>query len=138
MVSWLPLLVCLMIVRHYSNDPGMLDAGTIASTYLGITLLGAVFMALGCFASSLTRNQIIAAMLSLAAGISLFLISFISLAVASGGGWRAELFRYLGLVEHMEDFAAGIVDTRPIVLYVSLTGLFLFLTLKVVESRRWK
>lgn len=137
-VAWLPLLVCLWLVRRYCNDPVVLEVRTIASTYLGIILLGAVFMSMGCFASSLTRNQIIAAMISLAMGISLFLLSFISGAMASGGGWRSALFEYLGLVDQMEDFASGIIDTRPVVLYASLTSLFLFMTLKVVESRRWK
>ena len=42
------------------------------------------------------------------------------------------------MIEHMKDFVRGVVDTRPVVFYLSLTGLFLFLTLKVVESRRWK
>ena len=48
------------------------------------------------------------------------------------------LVTYLGLIEHMRDFAQGVVDLRPVVFYLSLTTLFLFLTWKVVESRRWK
>jgi len=138
MVTWSPLLLCLLIVRHYSNDPTVLDAGTLGATFLGIGLLGAVFMSIGCFASSVTRNQIIAAMLSLVGGISFFLLSFISQAVTAKTGWRTDLFNYLEVIRHMEDFAAGVVDTRPVVLYASLTLLFLFLTLRVVESRRWK
>src|SRR6185436_11400478 len=54
---WLPLLACLMVVRHYSHDPTAFDGGTLASTYLGITLLGAVYLAVGVFASALTRSQ---------------------------------------------------------------------------------
>jgi ABC-2 type transport system permease protein len=138
MAAWLPLVVCLLILRHYSNEPGGLDLGALGATYLGIFLLGALYVSIGCFASALTRSHIIAAMVSFALGISLFLLSFLSLAFSSQGGWRARLLTHLGLIDHMKDFAAGVVDTRPIVLYSSLTLFFLFVTWKVIESRRWK
>jgi len=137
-IMWLPLLGCLWIVRHYSHDPTLLDLGTVASTYLGILLLGALYLAVGCFASALTRSQIIAAMTSFAVGISLFLLSFVSLAFAKETGWKATFFAQVGMIEQMQDFARGVVDTRPVVYYFSLAVLFLFLTVKVVESRRWK
>ena len=53
-------------------------------------------------------------------------------------GWQARLLLQVSLIEHMRDFARGIVDTRAMVFHLSLTGMFLFFTLKVVESRRWK
>lgn len=138
MVTWLPLVGCMLVVRYFSQDPTILDAGTVASTYLGIVLLGALYIALGCFASALTRSQIIAVMTSFALGISLLLISFVALTFSSQTGWRAQMYAQVGMLEQMQDFARGVVDTRPLVYYLSLTGLFLFLTYKVVESRRWK
>lgn len=138
LLLWLPLVASLYIVRRYSDDPNVLDAGTLISTYLGIVLLGSVFISLGCFASALTRSQIIAAMVAFALGISLFLLSFLALGTSGQAGWRAQLYSYLGLVEHMRDFSRGVVDTRPVVFYVSLTCLFLFLTHKIVGSRRWR
>jgi len=137
-VMWLPLLPCLLIVQQYSDSIAILDLGTVLSMFLGIYLIGSVYMALGCFTSALTRSQHLAAMLSFAVGISLFLLSFVSLTFSSQTGWQAQLFSYLGLFGHMQDFARGIVDTRPIVLCLSLTAFFIFLTHKVVESRRWK
>ena len=77
-------------------------------------------------------------MFSFAFGISLFLLSFLSYAMAGQTGWVAQLFAHLSLIEHMRDFARGVVDLRALVFYFTLTGLFLFLTLKSVESRRWK
>lgn len=136
-VLWSPLVGCLFVVRHFSNDPTAIDPGTLGGTLLGIGLLGALYMALGCFASSLTRSQIIAAMIALALGVSLYLLSFLSYAMTATG-WMAKIFNHLSLVEQMRDFARGVVDIRPVVLYLSLTVLFLFLTLKSVESRRWK
>ena len=61
-----------------------------------------------------------------------------SMAFSTQTGWKAQLFTHIGMVEHMRDFARGVVDTRPVIFYLSLTVMFLYLTLKVVESRRWK
>jgi len=133
-----PLLAWVFIARPLSNVPGIVDGGTIAATFLGIFLWGCLYMALGCLASATTRNQIIAAIVSLAIGISLFMLSYLAISMANVQDWRAQLFTHVGLIEHMKDFARGVVDTRPIVFYLTFTFLFLYLTLKVVESRRWK
>ncbi|HKQ39894.1 MAG TPA: ABC transporter permease [Verrucomicrobiae bacterium] len=133
-----PLLTWVFIARPLSNVPGIVDGGTIAATFLGIFLWGCLYMALGCLASATTRNQIIAAIVSLAIGISLFMLSYLAISMANGPDWRAQVFSHVGLIEHMKDFARGVVDTRPIVFYLTFTGFFLYLTLKVVESRRWK
>lgn len=138
LLVWSPLLACVFVVRHFSNDPAAVDVGTLGSTFVGILLLGGLYMSLGCFASSLTRSQIVAAMFSFALGISLFLLSFLSAALTGRSDWLVKLFSHMSLIEHMKDFSRGVVDVRPVVFYVSLTVLFLFLTLKSVESRRWK
>ncbi len=135
---WLPLAGYPYLLRHYSGQTMPLDAGAAAGTFLGILLLGALYMALGCFASALTRSQIIAAMISFALGIALFLLSFLSFIVPPQPGWQSRVFSHISMIEHMRDFSRGVVDTRPVVFYLSLTLFFLFLTLKVVESRRWK
>jgi ABC-2 type transport system permease protein len=137
-LMWLPLLACLGIVRVYAGEQAALDAGTVGATFLGIYLLGAVYVALGCFASSLTRSHLVAVMIGLAAGVSFFLLSFLSALFTATDGWKGRFFGYVDLIEHMKDFAAGVVDTRPVVLCLSLAVFFLFATVKVVESRRWK
>jgi ABC-2 type transport system permease protein len=138
MVMWLPLLGCLLLVRHFTSDPSALDTGAIGSTFLGIFLLGAMFISLGCCASALTRSQVTAAMIGLVFGASLFLVGGLASNVSPQTTWQAEALAGLNFFEQMHDFARGIVDTRPVVLYLSLTFFFLFLTLRVVESRRWK
>ena len=138
LIIWLPLLPCLLIVRHYSSDPAAFTTGTVLSTYFGILLLGCVYVAMGVFASAITKSQIISAMVSLVAGFALFMCSFLSAAFPSHTDAIGHLVSYLGLMEHMRGFSQGMVDSRPVVFYVSLTALFLFLTWKVVESRRWK
>jgi ABC-2 type transport system permease protein len=137
-ILWLPLLGCIFILRHYTNDPSALDLGAIGSTFLGILLLGCLYLSLGCFGSAITRSQIIAAMVSFAGGVSLFLLSFLAGQFEKDAGWRTQGLAYIGMFDHLGDFARGVVDTRPVVYYLSLTCLFLFLTLRSVESRRWK
>lgn len=138
LVMWLPLLGCLFVVGRYVDDPRLLSPWLTGSALLGTTLIGAVFIAAGCLASALTRSQIIAAMLAFAAGFALFVLSFFPLILPPRATWQAAVLKHLSLFEHMQDFVRGIVDTRPVVLYLSLTWLFLYLTVRVVESRRWK
>src|SRR5260221_5664851 len=116
----------------------MPEAGTIGATLLGFLVWGSRYTSLGCLASAITRRQIIAAMLRMGGGISRFLMSYISMGFTTQTGWKAQFGAQLSLIEHMRDFARGVVDTRPVIFYLSFTILFLFLTLKVVESRRWK
>jgi ABC-2 type transport system permease protein len=138
-VMWLPLLACLWIVQHFGGSPVGLDAGALGATFLGIFLMGAVFIAMGCLASAITRTQMVAAMVSLAAGFSLFMASFLPERTgAEAGDWRAQVLACLAFRDQMRDFVRGAVDTRPVVFYLALTFLFLFLTLRVLESRRWK
>ncbi len=138
MILWLPLLACVGVVRYYSHDPTTLDPATVATTYLGIGLIGGVYLSLGIFTSAMTRSQIIAAMFSFAVGITLFMLSFLGSSFTNKTGWEAQFIAHLALMEHMRDFAQGIVDSRPVVLYLTLTSFFLFLSWKSVESRRWK
>ena len=137
LVAWLPLLACILAIRYYTHDPAAFDPGTIGSTFLGILLLGCLFIALGCFASALTRSQMAAAMISLVFGVGLFLLNFLADRLPAGD-WKSQALSRFGLLDQMHDFARGIVDTRFIVFYLSLAFFFLFLTLRVVESRRWK
>jgi ABC-2 type transport system permease protein len=138
MVMWLPLLGCTLLVKHFSSNPGVMDAGVIGSTYIGIFILGCFYISMGCCASAMTRNQVVAAMTSLVFGAGLFLAGVLASQAVPKGTWQSKLLAYLGLFEQMHDFARGVLDTRPIIFLVSMTLFFLFLTLRIVESRRWK
>lgn len=112
-----------------------LEAGPVAAGYLGLVLLGAAFVAIGCFASSLTENQIIAAVVTFGLLLMLWVVGW-SADVATGSISR--LLSYLSLIEHLEGFSKGVVETRSVVYYLSVTVFGLFLTLRVLESRRWR
>jgi ABC-2 type transport system permease protein len=138
MVMWVPLVACIFLLRSFSRGGGLADTGTLGSTFLGIFLLGTVYMAVGCFASALTRSQIVAAMTSMAIGGGLFLASFLGDQLSSKPTWAAAALNCMAMRQHIEDFGRGAVDTRCIVYYLSVSLFFLFLTYRVVESRRWK
>ncbi len=137
-IMWLPMLPCLFVVRHFTDQPGTLDPGMIGGMYLGVFLVGCLFLSLGCFASALSRSQMAAAMISFVLGVGLFSLGLLAQAITAAVQWQAQVLSYFGLFDQMNDFARGVVDTRTVIFYVSLTLFFLFLTLRVVESRRWK
>jgi ABC-2 type transport system permease protein len=138
MSAWLPLLAYPFLLKRFSVDLSQVDTGALGGTFLGIFLFGSLYIALGCFASSLTRNQIIAAMNAFVIGLGLFLLGYLTHILPPKPGWQSAVLQHVSMIEHMKDFTRGMVDTRQVVFYLSLTALFLFLTLKVVESRRWK
>jgi ABC-2 type transport system permease protein len=138
LIMWLPVVACVAVIQHYSNERHGLDAGIIGSTYLGILLIGALFLSFGVFASALTRSQTVAAMVSFVLCTSMFLLSFLPNLLPDTATWAAQLLSSVALFDQMHDFARGVLDTRSIVFFVSFTLFFLFLTLRVVESRRWK
>jgi ABC-2 type transport system permease protein len=103
--------------------------------YLGIFLLGAGLVALGCFISSLTESQIIAGVATFALFILLWVLDF---AVRDATTTSGEVLRYLSLLQHFDDFARGVIDTAHVVFYVSLAALGIFLTLRSLDSMRWR
>lgn len=137
MIMWLTLLACIFVLRRYTSDAGGFDSGVVCSTFMGIFLQGCLLLSFGCLASALTRSQIIAAMMSFAFVAGLLLLNFLADRVPSAN-WQSQVLSLLSLPDQMHDFSRGVVDTRSVVLYLSLTLFFLFLTLRVVESRRWK
>ncbi|HYE31546.1 MAG TPA: ABC transporter permease [Methylomirabilota bacterium] len=139
LITWAPLIGYVALLNHFTGQEKIaLLPWTLATTYLGIFLIGCLFISMGVFASSLTRSQIVAAIISYAIGLALFILSLRPGVQVADNDWLAQLLAHTSMTEHMAEFARGVIDTRYLVYYASLTTLFLFLTHKVVESRRWK
>ena len=138
MILWVPLLICSVVVRFYVGESAVLGLGTMFTSALGILMVGCLYMSIGCFASALTRNQAVAAVSGFALGAALFFTGFFSYFAGDRTDWLSQLARHISLANHMESFTRGMIDLGAIVFFLSLTGLFLYLTHKVVESRRWK
>jgi ABC-2 type transport system permease protein len=137
-ILWLPLLVVMSLIQRFAHETAGFELGTVISTYLGLFFLGGLFMSMGCWASSITRSQIVAAIVSFVMGVALFFLSYRSFVAPLASDWMSRGLRQISIIEHMQDFVSGVVDTHALVFYASTTCLFLFLTLKVVESRHWK
>jgi len=136
--TWLPMLACLLIVRHFTNQAGALDAGTVGGMYLGIFLTGCLFLSLGCFASAISRSQMASAMISFVLGVGFFSLGYLAKQIPVTAQWQTQALSYFSLFDQVDAFARGLVDTRSVIFLASVTFFFLFLTLRAVESRRWK
>ncbi len=137
-IMWTPLLLCMLIVQHYAPGDSEYDYAKFLSAYLGVILVGILYLSIGCFASALSKNQISAAITGYAFAIKLFVLGYLSYSASYRSGLSAAILSYVNLIEHIRDFARGMIDTRPIVFYVSGAFLFLNLTLRILESRQWK
>ena len=116
---------------------GQPDYGPIATGYLGILLLGASFLAVGLFSSSLTQNQIIAYF----AGLVFLLLLWVADAGNSQLGLSGPIgdaLTYIAIPRHFDDFFRGVVDTRDVVYAVSLIAVALFMATQILQSRRWR
>jgi ABC-2 type transport system permease protein len=137
---WVPTLLYLPVLLDFDwkTFTPRIDPWPVVSSYLGLALAGAMFLALGLFISSLVRSQMVAALISL----------FLSLAFMVVGIWRPEmdtgslayrvLFFFTVPLHFERNFSRGQVDTRQLVLYGSVTLFCLFLTVRSLESRRWR
>ena len=113
------------------------DYGPIFSGYLGILLVGGMFIAIGLFCSSLTKSQIVAAVTAAAILFVVTIVPWFAAGKATlGGFWRKVTEQ--GVMARYSDFAKGVIDTGNLVYFIAATAVFLFLTVKVLESRRWK
>jgi gliding motility-associated transport system permease protein len=134
LVMLAPTLLYVAVLAIYA-EPRM-DFGPIGSGYLGIVLVGALFISIGLFCSSLTGSQIVSAVATAAV---LFLITIVPW-WASGKVLSAAGTKVIDqtVFARYTDFSRGIIDSGHVVFFVLSTGVFLFLTTKVLESRRWK
>ena len=128
-----PTLLYVVLLEIYASP----DYGPILSGYLGILLVGALFLAVGLFCSSLTRSQVVAAVTAAAILAVATIIPWWAAGKATlGGFWRKAADQ--AIMSRYTDFSKGIVDVGNVVFFVAATAVFLFVTVKVMESRRWK
>lgn len=136
MLMCAPTLLYLAITRLLAPEAAhLIEAGPVAGGYLMVALIAAAFIALGMLASSLTSNQIIAA-ISTFSIMSIFFFGGLFEPHLSKNPMVREIGGYLSAALHLMEASRGVFDSRSVVLYLSVTAFFLFATVKAVESRR--
>jgi ABC-2 type transport system permease protein len=111
------------------------DFGAAFGGYFGMFLMAGVYLSIGLFTSSLTKNQIVAFITAFVIIFALFLMDKVTVFVPN---FFATLFEYVSTDYHYENIARGVIDSRDVIYYLSLIFLFLFLTVKSLETRKWK
>ena len=107
----------------------------IVTTYIGLLLFGGCFVSLGLFISSLTKNQIVAGMVTFAVFLLLWIITWIG---SFSGPTVDKITQYVSILDHLDDFGKGVLDTTHLIYYLSFITFGLFLTAKSVDSERWR
>jgi ABC-2 type transport system permease protein len=134
--SLVPTLIYYISVYKLGLPSGNLDSGSIWGSYIGLLCIGGVFVAIGIFVSSLTDNQIISFIIAVFLSFFLYMgFEFIYTFVLSGK--TGLLIQSLGLNAHYTSMSRGVVDTRDLVYFISVTVFFIILTKLSLESRKW-
>ena len=124
-------LIHIALLFHYGTP----EWKPLITAYIGLLLLGGCFIALGLLISSLTKNQIVAGMVTFAVFLMLWIITWIG---SFSGPTIDKLTQYLSIIDHFDDFGKGVLDTSHLIYYLSFIGFGLFLTAKSVDTERWR
>lgn len=136
LILWLPTAAYAWLLARISPESAAIDFSALITSYIGIAAMGAFFVAIGLLASSLTTNQAVAAVMTFVILCGYFFWAFVPY---YGRGMRLqELGRYTSSLLHTLEFSRGVLDTRPLVFYLSVTLFLLYATIKVVEAQRWR
>jgi ABC-2 type transport system permease protein len=130
-VGLLVSMIHIAILFIYGNP----EWKPIVTAYLGLLLISGCFISLGLFISSLTKNQIVAGMVTFSVFLLLWVINWIG---SFGGPTFESVTSYLSIIEHFDDFAKGVIDTTHLIYYLSFITFGLFLTAKSVDIERWR
>lgn len=137
-VLWLPTALYFFIFQTITHQPAAGSNGAYFGGYLMLLLLGMFYLSIGCFASVLTRNQIVAAIISFAVITLLFFLGLVSFILLDISSETRQLLGYFSAIEQMGTLSRGEIDTRPMVLYLSMTIVMLVFTYQAFQSRKWR
>ncbi|MBP6784826.1 MAG: ABC transporter permease [Verrucomicrobiales bacterium] len=133
-----PVFLFFPLFQMVTGDAGAFHPGAVWGSALGLFLVGLFNIAIGTFASSLTANQLIAAMLTFVFVMLHYFLGFLqNFGMVPGSEWT-EGISYFSTTEHMQSLTEGLIDSRPIIYYLSFSALLLSLTHHVLESRKWR
>ena len=133
---YLIILATLLLYPIILASYGQVDYKLMFCNFLGLCFLGTLYISVGLFFSACTRHQIIAVLLSFFV-LAMMTFAFHGLATQLDAGWLRVILQHVSIQSHFRDFVRGLVDINHVVFFLTLTGLFLFLSVKRLEMRRW-
>jgi gliding motility-associated transport system permease protein len=135
----LPSLLYYFILVEVGSEIGKPDPGPVISAMIGMVLVGGFFISLGLFASALTASQILAAILAWMFVIFFMLARPIAEVAGLTYTWLGDILAYMNPTEeHLEPFLRGVIDPKDVVFFLSFTVFFLFLSVRTIETRKWR
>jgi len=137
-ILWIPTTVYFWVFTWATHADAAHAPGAYAGSYLLLLLMGMFYCSVGCFASVLTKNQIIAAVIGLVMILVLLFAGLLQYVMLDVSGTMRDVFGYFSPTEQMSSFSNGIIDSRPIAWYLTMTTLMLVLTYQVFQTRKWK
>ena len=137
-VLWLPTLLYFVIFQQIARADAANATGAYLGSYLELWMAGMLFISMGCLASVLTQNQMVAAVISFCVITFFFLGTLLTFFKPNIAPELRMLVSYCSVLEHMGEFSKGVLDSRRFVFYGSGTALMLLLTHQVFQFRRWK
>jgi len=137
-VLWLPSFLYFIVFEQITGTQAAQATGAYLGSYLLLLLVGMFFISLGCFASALTQDQIVAAVISFCMIALFFFAGLLSFFSPNAAPVLRDIVSYFSTLEHMGEFSKGILDSRRLVFYGSATCVMLILTHYVFQFRRWK
>lgn len=136
-ILWIPVWFQFEAFSLFTEIPPAYSNGALWGSFLIILLMGCAFTAVGCLASALTSSQIVAGIVTIAILVVHYFLGFVT--VIWGESFAGSgLFHYMSSQQHLHYFANGLIDSRAVIYYLSITVFALFLTFQVIDLRRWK
>ncbi len=130
-IAMIPTVVSILFIDYYAGVP----FGLVLGNYVGIFFLGTAFVAMGCFLSAVTESQVVAAVLSFTALMSLYFLD--TLAGNLNSTFMTKIVGFISVYDRFNDFTSGLFSLSAVVYYISICVIFLFLTVRMIEKRRW-
>ena len=137
LASWILVLIMLgftLLFPFLTSRFGPLGIGVLCSGYLGLILISSCFLAFGLLMSSMSKNQIVAALTSFGFFLTLWVIGILS----NKSGYIGKMLSYLSFLDHYNDFARGVIKLNDVIYYLSFLCVCLFSTFKSIESSKWR
>ncbi len=136
LITLLPTILYFYSISALGNPAGNIDTSAVIGSYIGIVLLSSIFCAIGLLASAMTNNQIVSFVLA-AFLCFIFFTGFHSAASLTSIASLSLLIKQLGILYHYETLSRGLIDSRDVIYFISLSGLMLLFTKTILSARSW-